>query len=78
MKLAYAAAAAAISMSIAAGLTISPADAQNRKPAANMSVNECIDLARQRGYTESDISGGGPNRNPAARFVRQCLAGKQR
>jgi len=77
MRFVLLAAAAALSMGIATSLTVSPADAQKKKQ-ASMSVNECIDLARQRGYTESDISGGGPGRNPAARFVRRCLEGKQR
>lgn len=78
MRFAFITIAAVLTAGIAAALTVSPAAAQKKKGVAQMSVNECIDLARKRGYTESDISGGGPGRNPAARFVRDCLAGKQR
>jgi hypothetical protein len=77
MRFALAVLAAALTMSIAGALTVTPAAAQKKKQ-AQMSVNQCIDLARQRGYTESDISGGGSGRNPAARFVMRCLQGKQR
>lgn len=72
-----AAAAALLSASIATALKVSPAAAQTKKQAAT-SVNQCIDLARQRGDTESDLSAGGPGRNPAASFVRRCLEGRQR
>jgi hypothetical protein len=79
MRFLFALAAAVLSVSIAAALTVSPAAAaQKTKVVAQKSANQCIDLARRRGYTESDISGGGPGRNPAARFVRNCMAGKQR
>ena len=79
MRFAFAAAAAVLALSITAALTVSPAAAQKKSRAvAQKSVNECIDIARQRGYTESDISGGGPGRNPAAKFVRGCLQGKFR
>jgi hypothetical protein len=78
MRLALAAAAAVLSASVATALSVSPVEAQKRKQATNMSVNQCIELARQRGYTESDISGGGPGRNTAAKFVKRCLEGKQR
>jgi hypothetical protein len=78
MRLAFVAAAAVLTVSIAAALTVSPAAAQKKKVVAQMSVNECIDLARKRGYTESDLSQGGAGPNPAARFVRNCLQGKHR
>ncbi len=65
MRLVLAMVAAALTVSIAGALTASPAAAQKKKQ-EQMSVNQCIDLARQRGFTESDISGGGPGRNPAA------------
>lgn len=77
MRFTLAVVSAALAVGIAGALTVSPAAAQKTKQ-AQMSVNQCIDLARQRGYTESDISGGGPGRNPAAAFVRRCLQGKQR
>jgi len=78
MRFAFITVAAVLTAGIAVALTVSPAAAQKKKGATQMSVNECIDLARKRGYTESDISGGGPGRNAAARFVRGCLAGTQR
>ena len=78
MRFVLTAVAAVLSVSVATALSVSPAAAQKKNQATKMSVNQCIDLARQRGYTESDISGGGSNRNPAARFVRRCLEGKQR
>jgi hypothetical protein len=78
MRFLFALAATVLSVSIAAALTVvTPAAAQKTKQ-AQVSVNQCIDLARKRGYTESDLSQGGPGRNPAARFVRNCLSGKQR
>ena len=79
MRFAFIAAAAVLTVSIAAPLTASPAAAQ-KKAAAQLSVNECIDLARKRGYTESDFgaTGGGTKSNPARNFVIRCLQGKQR
>jgi len=80
MRLAFAAAAAVLTVSIAAAFTMSPAVAQKKKAAAQMSVNECIDLARKRGYTDSDLgnAGGGTKGNPARTFVIRCLQGRQR
>ena len=76
MRFAFAIAAAVLTVSIAAALTVSPAAAQKKKAAAQMSVSECIDLARKRGYTDSDLTVGGGN--PARTFVIRCLQGKQR
>ena len=76
MRFAFAIAAAVLTVSIAAALTVSPAAAQKKKAVAQMSVNECIDLARKRGYTDSDLTVGGGN--PARTFVIRCLQGKQR
>ena len=80
MRFAFAAAAAVLTVSITAAFTVGPASAQKKKAVAQMSVNECIDLARKRGYTESDlgVSGGGTKGNPARTFVIRCLQGKQR
>ena len=79
MRFALTAAAAVLTVSIAAAFTVNPAAAQ-KKAAAQPSVNECIDLARKRGYTESDLgaTGGGTKSNPARNFVIRCLQGKQR
>ena len=76
MRFAFAIAAAVLTVSIAAALTVSPAAAQKKKAVAQTSVNECIDLARKRGYTDSDLTVGGGN--PARTFVIRCLQGKQR
>ena len=80
MRVVFAATAAVLTVSIAAALSVSPATAQKKKAVAQMSVNECIDLARKRGYTDSDLgnSGGGTKGNPARTFVIRCLQGTQR
>ena len=79
MRFAFAVAAAVLTVSIAVAFTASPAAAQ-KKAVAQMSVNECIDLARKRGYTESDFgnTGGGTKGNAARTFVIRCLQGRQR
>ena len=85
MRRVFASAAAVLAVSIAAAVTTSPAvgqkkdspaAAQKKKAAAQMSVNQCIDLARQRGYTDSDLIDGSDN--PASDFVRRCVQGRQR
>jgi hypothetical protein len=76
MRCAFATAVAVLAVSIAAALTVSPAAAQKKKAVAQLSVNQCIDLARKRGYTESDLTVGGGN--PARTFVIRCLQGRQR
>jgi hypothetical protein len=85
MRLAFSAAVAVLAVSIAAAVTASPAvgqkknspaAVQKKKAAAQMSVNQCIDLARQRGYTDSDLIDGSDN--PASSFVLRCLQGRQR
>ena len=78
MRLAIITATAVVTAGIAAALTVSPADAQTRRQVVVMSINECIDLARKRGYTESDLGAGGAKSNPARRFVIACLQGRQR
>ena len=77
MRFAFAAVAAVLAVSVAA-LSVTPAAAQKKKQVAAASVNECINLARQRGYTESDLGAGGSGSNPARTFVIRCLQGKQR
>jgi hypothetical protein len=76
MRSAIAATAAVLTLGVAAAFTASPAAAQKKKAVAQLSVNECIDLARKRGYTDSDLTVGGGN--PARTFVLRCLQGKQR
>jgi hypothetical protein len=80
MRFVFTATAAVLSVGIAATLDMSPAAAQKKAAAAPMSVNQCIDLARQRGYSDSDLgnTGGGTKGNPARTFVIRCLQGKQR
>ena len=80
MQFVFATAAAVLAVSIAAPLTSGPALAQKKKAAAQMSVNQCIDLARQRGFSDSDLgaTAGGTKGNPARTFVIRCLQGKQR
>jgi hypothetical protein len=52
--------------------------AQQKKQAERPSVNECIQLARKRGWTDSDLGAGGAKSNAARDFVIACLQGKQR
>lgn len=52
--------------------------AQKKQQVTRASVNECIRLARQRGWTDSDLDTGGGKANPARNFVIRCLQGKQR
>jgi hypothetical protein len=41
----------------------------------NDSYNRCVELARARGYSSSDLDG---NRAAARNFVIRCMQGKQR
>ena len=46
--------------------------------AATKSVNECIDLARSRGFTSDDLATTGASRSSAAKtFVIRCMQGRQ-
>jgi hypothetical protein len=76
MQFAIVTAAAVLAVSVATSTTSLAAAKKSQVAAA--SVNECINLARKRGYTESDLDSGGSQSNPARRFVIQCLQGKQR
>jgi len=40
----------------------------------NDSFNRCVSLAKERGFTRSDLDDGG---SPAKRFVMRCMQGKQ-
>ncbi len=46
-----------------------------RTGSMNDSFNRCVELARARGYSNSDLDG---NRAAARNFVIRCMQGKQR
>jgi len=71
---------AAIAATLIIGVATSTTSfAQKKKDqVTRASVNECIQLARQRGWTDSDLSAGGAKSNPARDFVIRCLQGRQR
>jgi hypothetical protein len=48
--------------------------AQSRQTVQDL-FNKCVELARQRGYSNSDLDG---NRAAARNFVIRCMQGKQR
>ena len=77
MRVIFAATAAVL---FAAALSVNPATAQKKKAVEQMSVNQCIDLARKRGFSDADFSTseGGKKGNPARTFVIRCLQGTQR
>ena len=64
-----------ILVTLALGVVIpTPSDAQSaRKASQNQAYNSCVDLARQRGWTESDISG---NRGSIRNFITRCMQGR--
>ncbi|HZO46225.1 MAG TPA: hypothetical protein VFB68_10055 [Xanthobacteraceae bacterium] len=76
MRTVFAGAAAVLAVSVTAALTVSPAAAQKKTAVAKMSVNQCIDLARKRGYAETDLFNSGSS--AARNFVVKCLQGTQR
>lgn len=52
-----------------------PSDAQTQQSASMQQLyNSCIDLARQRGWTESDLDG---NRREIRNFIARCIQGRQ-
>ena len=77
MRFAIVATAIVLAISVA-GSTTSFAAAKQKAKA--MSVNECIDLAIQRGFTRAavDQSGAGGRTSPARNFVIRCMQGRQR
>lgn len=57
--------------------TVSPTpSAAQTQPSSSMSqlTNSCIDLARQRGWTESDLEG---SRREVRNFVARCIQGRE-
>ena len=61
---------------LAIGLvTPTPSDAQTQqKVSTQQAFNACVDLARQRGWTESDLE---INRREVRNFVARCIQGRQ-
>ena len=78
MRFVIAATAAVLTMSLAAALNVSPATAaQKKKAVAQMSEQECVELARKRGYSNKrTITGGAAS--PAHNFIIRCTQGKAR
>jgi hypothetical protein len=54
------------------------AQQENTQQVTRTSINDCIRLARERGWTDSDLNTGGAQSNPARDFVIRCLQGTQR
>jgi hypothetical protein len=78
MRFVLATMAAALILGGVGVLTTTSDAAAQKKQVTRATVNQCIDLARKRGYTESDLDGGGSGSNPARQFVIRCLQGKAR
>jgi hypothetical protein len=56
---------------------VSPtSSAAQTQPSASMSqiYNSCVELARQRGWTESDLEG---SRREVRNFVARCIQGRE-
>ena len=52
-----------------------PSTAQaQQSPAMSQIFNSCVDLARQRGWTESDLEG---SRREVRNFVARCIQGRE-
>ena len=68
----------AAALIIGIGTTSTSFAQAGKKQVTRASINQCINLARQRGYTDSDLDGGGSGSNPARQFVIRCLQGKAR
>lgn len=83
MRLILAAAATTLAVGVFAS-TVAYAQAKKTQPtdnpagaraSLNESYNNCVTLARSRGFTDSDLDG---NRASARNFVLRCMQGKQR
>jgi hypothetical protein len=58
-----------------ASVTASPSAAQTQQSGSlNQAFSSCVDLARQRGWTESDIA---DNRRELRNFVARCIQGRE-
>ena len=71
MRFVFATAVAVLTVSIAAAQTVSPTAAQKKKAVAQMSYNQCVEIAYQRGFADSDMGG-------ARGFILRCMRGAQR
>ena len=74
-------AVAAVSI-VATGTTLSTPSFSAAKKAdpvpVTKSFNDCVALARQRGYSSSDLDSGGAGSNRARTFVIRCMQGRQK
>jgi len=57
-----------------ASFAATPSAAQAQQGSMAQIYNSCIDLARQRGWTESDIDG---NRRELRNFIGRCVQGRE-
>jgi hypothetical protein len=55
-------------------VTATPGAAQTQPGGLTQAINSCMDLARQRGWTESDIA---DNRRELRNFVARCIQGRE-
>jgi hypothetical protein len=83
MRLLAIVAAAAVTTAAALAISVSTSSdsfAQAKRGKGGMTVNQCINLAIQRGHTRSAVDGGqaGGRISPGRAFVIRCLQGKQR
>ena len=83
MRLMLATAAAVLAVSVAASTAVlaqkkntdaARASRAQARESINDSFNRCVDLAKSRGFTRSDLDDGG---SPAKAFVMRCMQGKQ-
>jgi hypothetical protein len=70
-----ASAAIAVSLVTASSFAQTTGQAPPKGQSMTDSFNRCVDLARARGYSASDLDG---NRAAARNFVIRCMQGKQR
>jgi hypothetical protein len=58
----------------ASSITATPSVAQTAQGSLTQAYNSCIELAMQRGWTESDISN---NRRELRNFIARCIQGRE-
>jgi hypothetical protein len=76
MRLIIVAAGAALAVTLTAPtFAQTTGQAPPSRASLNDSYNRCVELARARGYSSSDLDG---NRAAARNFVVRCMQGKQR
>ncbi len=83
MRLMLATVAAALAVSVAIPTAVfaqkkntdaTKASRAQARESLNDSFNRCVSLAKERGFTRSDLDEGG---SPAKAFVMRCMQGKQ-